>query len=401
MTISTTESTAVFDGNGATTVFPFTFPFIQDSDLKVYQKVVATGVITELVAGFTKAGAGSASGGSVTFSVAPATGIKIIVSREVDLTQSTDLRNQGSFFPEVHEDAFDRLTMQIQQVAEQVDRSVKVDIAADTNPDDMIASISAAANAAEQSATDAQVSADAADSSADSAAASAAASSGSALDAAASAASVAGANINTTRIDIASAATVNLTTGAPNTRHINITGTTGITAFTVAAGQCYFVRFNAALTLTNNANIVTQTGANITTAAGDTCILRATAANVVEVLSFKSGTTQKNECTAWVNFNGTGTVAIRDSFNVSSITDNGTGDYTVNFAVAMANSNYSVVDGVGPNNGSSPEGVIIGAGPSAATDVPPTINGFRVLNIVSASAAFDITRLMFQVFGGK
>jgi hypothetical protein len=45
---------------------------------------------------------------------------------------------------------------------------------------------------------------------------------------------------------------------------------------------------------------------------------------------------------AWVNFNGTGTVAIRASGNVSSITDNGTGDYTVNFTTAMADSNYSV-----------------------------------------------------------
>jgi hypothetical protein len=45
---------------------------------------------------------------------------------------------------------------------------------------------------------------------------------------------------------------------------------------------------------------------------------------------------------AWVNFNGTGTVAIRDSFNVSSITDNGTGDYTVNFTTAMPNANYAV-----------------------------------------------------------
>lgn len=44
---------------------------------------------------------------------------------------------------------------------------------------------------------------------------------------------------------------------------------------------------------------------------------------------------------AWVNFNGTGTVAIRGSFNVSSITDNGTGDYTVNFTTAMPDANYS------------------------------------------------------------
>lgn len=48
-------------------------------------------------------------------------------------------------------------------------------------------------------------------------------------------------------------------------------------------------------------------------------------------------------CRAWVNFNGTGTVAIRASGNVSSITDNGVGDYTVNFTTAMPDENYSVV----------------------------------------------------------
>ena len=45
---------------------------------------------------------------------------------------------------------------------------------------------------------------------------------------------------------------------------------------------------------------------------------------------------------AWVNFNGTGTVAIRESGNVSGITDNGTGDYTVNFTTAFPDANYSV-----------------------------------------------------------
>lgn len=47
-------------------------------------------------------------------------------------------------------------------------------------------------------------------------------------------------------------------------------------------------------------------------------------------------------CRAWVNFNGTSTVAIRASFNVTSITDNGTGDYTVNFTTAMTDANYSM-----------------------------------------------------------
>ena len=56
---------------------------------------------------------------------------------------------------------------------------------------------------------------------------------------------------------------------------------------------------------------------------------------------------------AWVNFNGSGTVAIRASFNVSSITDNGTGDYTVNFTTAMVDANYSTQFNGGFNSLSS------------------------------------------------
>lgn len=49
-----------------------------------------------------------------------------------------------------------------------------------------------------------------------------------------------------------------------------------------------------------------------------------------------------NAVKAWVNFNGTGTVAIRASFNVSSITDNGVGIYTLNFSTPLSDANYSV-----------------------------------------------------------
>jgi hypothetical protein len=51
-------------------------------------------------------------------------------------------------------------------------------------------------------------------------------------------------------------------------------------------------------------------------------------------------------CKAFVNFNGTGTVAIRASYNVSSITDNGVSDYTVNFTTALADANYGLIAGV-------------------------------------------------------
>jgi hypothetical protein len=63
-----------------------------------------------------------------------------------------------------------------------------------------------------------------------------------------------------------------------------------------------------------------------------------------------TGTAPIYPCRAWVNFNGSGTVAIRASGNVSSITDNGTGDYTVNFTTAMTDANYSVSGSAGGTN---------------------------------------------------
>ena len=60
------------------------------------------------------------------------------------------------------------------------------------------------------------------------------------------------------------------------------------------------------------------------------------------IMSTPVGTAPGYMARAWVNFNGTGTVAIRASGNVSSITDNGTGDYTINFTTAMSDANYAV-----------------------------------------------------------
>jgi hypothetical protein len=65
------------------------------------------------------------------------------------------------------------------------------------------------------------------------------------------------------------------------------------------------------------------------------------AANAVTTAKLGSGEAS-GLCKAWVNFDGTGTVAIRASYNVSSITDNGTGDYTVNFTTALADANFSI-----------------------------------------------------------
>ena len=74
-------------------------------------------------------------------------------------------------------------------------------------------------------------------------------------------------------------------------------------------------------------------------------------------LSFNSGygsAAVAYGCRAWVKFNGTGTVAINGSGNVSSITDTGTGTYTVNFTTAMPDTNYSVASIADDNGGNNP-----------------------------------------------
>lgn len=91
-------------------------------------------------------------------------------------------------------------------------------------------------------------------------------------------------------------------------------------------------------------------------------------------------------CRAWVNFNGTGTVAIRASGNVSSITDNGVGDYTVNFATAMVDANYS--------------GIAVGSQPYHNTiiSVAPTASIFRFLVANPVAANADQTYVNVAIF---
>jgi hypothetical protein len=78
---------------------------------------------------------------------------------------------------------------------------------------------------------------------------------------------------------------------------------------------------------------------------------------------------------AWVNFNGTGTVAIRASGNVSSITDNGTGDYTVNFTVAMVDANYAIT--IGARN----EGTNVNTATNINQGAAPTTTACRIQHI--------------------
>lgn len=116
MTVSTEVDHNDYTGNGVTTSFPYTFRIFKKSDL-VVQVVDLNENITELIldTDYTVTGAGGYTGGNVILFTALASGYQISISRELPVTQETDLRNQGKFFAEVHEDAFDKLTMLIQQ----------------------------------------------------------------------------------------------------------------------------------------------------------------------------------------------------------------------------------------------------------------------------------------------
>ena len=90
-------------------------------------------------------------------------------------------------------------------------------------------------------------------------------------------------------------------------------------------------------------NATTAVNANYATSAGSaTTAVNANYATSATMLSTASGAAPSYSARAWVNFNGTGTVAIRNSGNVSSITDHGVGDYTVNFTTAMPDADYVI-----------------------------------------------------------
>lgn len=116
MTVSTEVDHNEYTGNGVTTSFPYTFRVFNKSDL-VVQVIDLDENITVLAldTDYTVTGAGGYNGGNVILSKALANGYQISISRELPVTQETDLRNQGKFFAEVHEDAFDKLTMLIQK----------------------------------------------------------------------------------------------------------------------------------------------------------------------------------------------------------------------------------------------------------------------------------------------
>jgi len=116
MTVSTTDSRIVYNGNDVTTVFSFPYPFLNQGYLVVVS-VDADGVETvkTITTHYTVSGAGDPAGGSVTMLTAPATGTRLVIYRDTDVTQETDYVSGDPFPAETHETALDKLTMIMQE----------------------------------------------------------------------------------------------------------------------------------------------------------------------------------------------------------------------------------------------------------------------------------------------
>jgi hypothetical protein len=135
MTISsTTRIAGPFVGNGTATVLPFTFKIFAAADLDVVRLTTSTGVETTLVLNSDysvtlNGDQNSNPGGSITLLAgALATGYTLVITSDIANLQPTDLTNQGGFYPEVITDALDRATIQIQQISDIGDRTLKIPI---------------------------------------------------------------------------------------------------------------------------------------------------------------------------------------------------------------------------------------------------------------------------------
>lgn len=129
MTITNQNNVIIYQGNGAATVFPFSFEVPESSNMFVRLLDAVTNAVLETLAPgtYSVVGFGNPFGGSVTYPLVGsplASDKKIMIERILPYTQDMDIQNEGGFYPEVIEDQMDRIVMQIQQIAERQARSL-------------------------------------------------------------------------------------------------------------------------------------------------------------------------------------------------------------------------------------------------------------------------------------
>ena len=355
MTVATSTNRVDYTGNGSTTVFPFTFRIFAATDLVVTSATPA-GVETQLVLNtdYTVSGAGSYNGGSVTLGSALASGDTITIQRVLDITQETDLRNQGAFFAETHEDVFDRLVMVGQQLQEQIDRCAKLPVTNTTDTQNLVEDIIILADALS--------------------------------------------NLNTIVANLADITTVaddlnevvsEIETVANSIANVNTVGAAIAAVNTVAAA---IANVNTVATNIANVNTVAGISANVTSVAGNATNINAVASNATNITAVAGNATNINA----VAGNATNINAVNaNSANINAVAGNATNVNTVATNIASVNTAASNIAAIiaAPSEAAAAAASAAAAAAAAASGMYSSVQDKSANYTVVAADAGDLIRV--------
>jgi chemotaxis protein histidine kinase CheA len=314
LTISSeTRKAGPYTGNGLTTSFSFAFKvfttadvLVVRTDLSLFETVLTLNTDYSVTLNSNQ---DSNPGGTVVLPTALTTGYLLTLSSQVGALQSTDLTNQGGFYPSVLNTALDKLTILVQQLKEQVGRAVKTDISSSVTPAQLIATLTTNAANAVASAASAATSAANALASQVAAAASAAAALVSQNSASSSASSAsASASTATTQAALATtngATQVSLATTQANNSATSATNSANsATAAAASAAAALTSKNNAATSETNAGNSATAAAGSATSAASSATSAAASAAYAATVFSYKMSVLLRGASSTLVQLTG-------------------------------------------------------------------------------------------------
>ena len=344
MTVSTTSNKVSFSANGSTTVFAYNFKIFADADLTVIIRAAdGTETTKTLTTHYTVSGAGSSSGGNVTFTTGntPANGETVVIKRELAVTQSTDYVANDPFPAASHEDALDRLTMIAQQQTEQIGRSIvfpDTDTAATTIPSSVTRAnkflgFGSSGEVAVLSSTGTSPGA---------------IDTGNLVDSAVTSAKIADGTIQTADIADSQITSAKIADGAVATADIANDAVTADKIADDAVGSAQI-----ADDAVGSAQIADD--AVVQAAVADNAIGTNQIANAAVTNAKLSSDLQQGLCRAWVEFDATITpfvsaTAVGDSFNITSINDAGTGIHDLSITNNMSNTGYAASGAAGEND---------------------------------------------------
>ncbi len=344
MTVITLTSKIIYVGTATVSVFAYPFRIFVDTDLVVTEVLIATGVETVLTitTDYTISGAGDASGGNVTLVAGnlPATK-KLVIQRTLPQTQAFDLEENDNAPSLGYENAYDRAVMLIQEIQTTLDSAMRLPIVTsgvsiilpEPEADKVLVWNTAADALTNQTLTQTDTGA------------------------------IANGAVTTAKLAALAVTAAKLATDAVETAKIkNLAVTTG----------------KIALLAIDTAQLAADAvdGSKIE---DDAVNSEHIAAAAIDVEHLSTAVLQRT-IKGMIQFTGTGTIAINDSFNVSGITDTNTGDYIVTWDVDFADGNYSFsisgADNFGYTTNSATAGALVvlsrtGGGSGGLTDSTP------------------------------